>query len=214
MNEKSFCDDATVAIDYLNGTLDERTKTAFEEHLRRCERCRTEIDELRAVIEDLASVEIPAVPVALVDRVRARVRTGTTAVAGREDRVPRGAPGESRRRIAYEGSQPHRRLAFAGGLVFALCAVGVLTVSLALLLVFASDPVERFLETHLLGTVLDTARSFDRYGEDTLNILGMLFTAAGILLIPSIAEHLYALIRYRRAASRYRAPTRAAGSRP
>jgi hypothetical protein len=194
MNAKSFCDNETVKIDYLNGTLDGEMTRDFEEHLRRCERCRTELEELRSLITGLGSVTAPVVPVALTDRVRERLRAEMPAEAAARERS--------------------RRNARSNGLIFALCTVGVLLGSLALLFVFASDPVGEFIEKHLFHTVLDTARSLDDYGEDMVNGLGMLFTVAGLLLIPSIAEHLYVLLRNRHTAARSQAVSRAAGSRP
>lgn len=192
MNAKSFCDNETVKIDYLNGTLDERMTRGFEEHLHRCGRCRTELEEMRSLVEGLGSITVPVVPVELTERVRERLRAEMPAEAATGERS--------------------RRMARSKGLIFTLCTGGVLIASLALLFVFASDPVGGFIERHLFHKVLGTVRSFDDYGEDTVNALGMLFTAAGILLIPSIAEHLYVLLRNRHTAPHSRAPSHPARS--
>lgn len=194
MNAKNFCDNETVKIDYLNGTLDGETARIFEDHLGRCEHCRAELEELRALVEGLGSVAAPHVPAELMKRVRERLRAEMSVSAVTKERS--------------------RRTTRSNGLIFTMCAGGVLLASLALFFVFARDPVGGFIEKHLLHNILDAIRSLDEAERGMVNALGMLFTASGILLIPSITEHLYVVLRNRHTAPRSRAPSHPVSSRP
>lgn len=182
MNGMNFCDNETVKIDYLNGRLDRETLGSFEAHLQGCGRCRSEIEGLRAVIAGLGSIAIPSVPDELGERVRKRLRA-------------------ERRTLTVHTGPPRREPRF-NRTIFALCTVGMLTAAFALFTLLTSGPVGAFLEEHLLPPVLDMTRNLDPEAEGTLNVLGILLTASGILLIPSITENLYVMLRNRHAASR------------
>jgi hypothetical protein len=182
MNGMNFCDNETVKIEFLNGTLKREMLRNFEAHLQGCERCRSQIDELRSVIAGLESIATPAVPEELSDRVRKRLRAERRTLAARMG-FPRRAPRFNR-------------------IVFALCTAGILIASFALFTLFTSGPVGGFLKERLLPPILDMIDNLDPEAEGTVNALGVLFTASGILLIPSITENLYMVLRNRHAASR------------
>ncbi len=182
MNDKNFCDNETVKIDYLNGRLDRETLESFEAHLQGCGGCRSEIDGLRSVIAGLGSVAVPEVPDELGDRIRKRLRA--------EKRI-----------LAARTGSPRREPRF-NRIVFALCTAGILIASFALFALFTSGPVGEFFEERLLPPVLDVIENLDPEAEGRLNVLGILFTASGILLIPSITENLYVMLRNRHSAWR------------
>lgn len=49
-------------IDYFNDDLDDKEKRAFEGHLKECEDCREELEELKALTEDLPFASEPVNP--------------------------------------------------------------------------------------------------------------------------------------------------------
>lgn len=182
MNDTNFCDNETVKIEFLNGTLEREMLGSFEEHLLGCKRCRSEIVELRSVIAGLESIAIPAVPEELGCNVRQRLRA-------------------ERYTLSTRGGL-HRRSPRFNRIVFAMCTAGILIASFALFTLFTSGPVGGFLKERLLPPILDMIDNLDPKAVGTVNALGVLFTASGILLIPLITENLYVVIRNRHAASR------------
>jgi anti-sigma factor RsiW len=80
---------------YVLGALDERGRAAFEEHLRTCEGCREEVEELRVAADALPlAAEQVVPPPTLRDRVMAVVReeAAVLAAAGPEADAPPAAP--------------------------------------------------------------------------------------------------------------------------
>ncbi|MCC7124727.1 MAG: zf-HC2 domain-containing protein [Acidobacteria bacterium] len=65
MSETAFCDDKSQLIDYLYGGLETTARRRFEEHLRRCTACASDVRELSAVRTELATWQAPDVNLAV-----------------------------------------------------------------------------------------------------------------------------------------------------
>jgi anti-sigma factor RsiW len=122
---------------YVLGALDERDRDAFEEHLRTCERCREEVEDLRVAADALPLAARQVVPPpALRDRIMAVVReeAAVLAAAGPEaDAPPAARPARPSRSGAARRAAPWWRRALpalrplpAAGLAAVLLGLGVL----------------------------------------------------------------------------------------
>ncbi|HEX7063548.1 MAG TPA: anti-sigma factor [Bacillales bacterium] len=75
-------------IDYFNGDLDEVSSQAFEKHLAECSECREELEELKALTQDLPFASDPAEPPeGMKERIFANVFAETQI--GEKDEQPR-----------------------------------------------------------------------------------------------------------------------------
>jgi anti-sigma factor RsiW len=121
---------------YVLGALDERDRAAFEEHLRSCEGCREEVDELRVAADALPlAAEQLVPPPELRDRIMAVVRdeAAVLAAAGPEADVP-ARPARAALPVRPSGATPWWRRALpalrplpAAGLAAVLLGLGVVT---------------------------------------------------------------------------------------
>jgi len=75
-----LCSDDAAKLDYLNGTLSERERTAFEEHLVACPGCRLEIVHLRTTAIAVRGLTLPAVPADWTDAAKERLRARRASV--------------------------------------------------------------------------------------------------------------------------------------
>ena len=113
---------------YVLGALEPEEHEAFAEHLRTCDQCRREVEELRVAAEALPLTAEPVdPPPELRDRIMQVVHAEARAPddAGRHERRGRGAARARRRRLGGAGRVP---------LAVAACALLALGVAAGLLL--------------------------------------------------------------------------------
>lgn len=101
---------------YALDALDDLERAAFDRHLRECEACRTEADELRETAAQLAADSWSVPPPQLRDNVLAAVTQTPQVAPGQEKRAPR----------------PQRRLRLLTAAAVVLAAVGAGTVVFAI----------------------------------------------------------------------------------
>ncbi|HET7579577.1 MAG TPA: anti-sigma factor [Bacillales bacterium] len=78
-------------IDYFNDDLDEQEARAFEEHLEKCAECREELEELKALTEDLPYASEPVDP---PDGMKERILTNVFADESPDTRHEESKPEE------------------------------------------------------------------------------------------------------------------------
>ena len=61
--------------EYIDGTLDDKTRRVLEDHLAVCERCAEELRELRACVSSLGALETVKAPADFLSRVHERIQT-------------------------------------------------------------------------------------------------------------------------------------------
>ncbi len=59
--------------EYVDGVLDAQTKADIKEHIATCTGCQKEIKELKALVEDLGSLEQAKAPDDFIDRLHERI---------------------------------------------------------------------------------------------------------------------------------------------
>jgi anti-sigma-K factor RskA len=93
---------------YVLGALEQQELRSFSDHLASCARCRIEVAELQAVVDEIAASAPPvAAPAGLRERVLETVRPQADVLnaAGHEaDRPPRSVRPSRRRRVALAGA--------------------------------------------------------------------------------------------------------------
>jgi anti-sigma-K factor RskA len=122
---------------YVLGALEPQEREAFAEHLRTCDQCRREVEELRVAAEALPLTAEPVdPPPELRDRIMELVRAEARAPddAGRRERRGRAAGRARRRRLGGAGRVP---------LAVAACALLALGVAVGLLVGGGGEPSER-----------------------------------------------------------------------
>jgi hypothetical protein len=71
--------------EYIDGTLDAQTRTLIEEHLSTCRACEKELDSIRALIQELGSLEPVGVPEDFLSSIHERIenRSGFSKIMRR-----------------------------------------------------------------------------------------------------------------------------------
>ncbi|MDY6789983.1 MAG: zf-HC2 domain-containing protein [Thermodesulfobacteriota bacterium] len=59
--------------EYIDGVLDAQTKADIEKHISTCTKCRQEVEELKALVEDLGNLEKAKAPDDFMDRLHERI---------------------------------------------------------------------------------------------------------------------------------------------
>jgi hypothetical protein len=183
MIEMNYCESEEVKIEYINGTLDAGTLEDFMLHLDTCEACRHEIAGLGAVVSNLRTIEPQPVPAGLLEHVCERLR--------REQHTPD-------EYIAHPS-----RAAATDWLILILTTAGVLTLSFLLISILTSEPVREFAEKMIMLHLSAPAGEGGLDAGKILDTVGFLSAIVGFLLIPSMANNLYLLLRRRYTAGRF-----------
>ena len=63
--------------DYMDGTLDAQAKAIVEEHIPTCDHCREELVSLKALVQELGSLESVKAPIDFLHRVHERIEQGS-----------------------------------------------------------------------------------------------------------------------------------------
>ena len=59
--------------EYIDGTLDEQTRTAVEKHIAACENCKQELASLRAVVQELGALDPVKPPEDFLEKIHERM---------------------------------------------------------------------------------------------------------------------------------------------
>jgi len=167
------CLDDAIKSDYLNGLLSEEERILFEEHLASCPGCRREILEIRKTAAAVAGLTPPSVPAAWTtaakDRLRAKRSSPVVAV--------RLSPAHTTRRTDV--------------VQYAVIAAGVTAGLVLLFWLVMGGLVQRWLpglSTAALGISGPRAAR-------TVDLVVWILSLHALLLVPSIIDNLYRLVR-------------------
>ena len=168
-----ICSDDALKLDYLNGSLSENDRVRFEEHLAACADCRREIEGLRQTAAAVADLTPPSVPDAWIDAAKDFLRTKESSLIAP---IPE-RPGPVRRRTNI--------------FLYALISAGVIAALGFLSWLVLGGTVQRWrpgLSTAALGiTEPQTAR--------TVDLLATILSLYSLILVPSIIDNIYLLVR-------------------
>lgn len=176
-----FCLDDAVKLDYLNGLLSEKDQTRFEEHLAACPRCRREIVELRNTVAAVAGLTPPSVPAAWTAAAKERLRAM---------RSSRATPVPGRSAAARQKTNVFQ---------YSVVVAGVTAAIILLFWLVMGGTVQRWLpglSTAALGIS-------DPRAARTVGLVTWILSLHALLLVPSIIDNIYQLVRRR---SRSRMP--------
>jgi len=168
-----FCLEDALKLDYLNGTLSEKERTLFEEHLAACPGCRREIVELRKTVAAVSGLTPPSVPAAWTagakDRLREKRSSPVAAVPW--------SPAPSRRRTNV--------------FQYAVIAAGVTAGLVLLFWLVRGGAIQRWLPgLSAAGLGISEPRA-----ARTVDLVAWILSLYALIFIPSIIDNIYRLVR-------------------
>ena len=170
----SACMDDHIKLDYLNGLLSENERNRVEKHLAGCPDCCKEFDDLRVIRASLAGLPRFAAPEAWGTAAKARLREASA-------RAPQPLPSRIPFRVRTDIFQ------------YALIAAGVTAAAGLFVWLFVGGVIQRLLP----GLSTADLGISDPRAARTVEIVALVLSLHALLLIPSIIENIYQLVRRR-----------------
>ncbi len=168
-----ICSDDALKLDYLNALLSGKDRVRFEDHLAACPDCRREIEGLRQTAAAVADLTPPSVPDAWTAAAKDLLRTKRSSIVAP---IPE-RPAPKRRRTNI--------------FLYALISAGVTAVLGFLSWLVLGGTVQRWipgLSTAALGIT-------DPRAARTVDLLATILSLYSLMLVPSIIDNIYLLVR-------------------